>query len=196
MISQHFLVKDWCNGGTHRWHHPHPVSRTTAPQPLFIFAMFYEGVRSCMMICRENVNCLTDNIFSRKKLFLNTFTFFLLNDDKQMDCVKSQIKVDKSNLSKSMANNNQLKVPVIVTRCCWKLQRTDTLISTSALSFQSEADFLVSNPILVATGSNMLQRPLSHRSLAPISVPMYQPLNGMAVNSRPPQYNIILATAG
>ena len=74
-----------------------------------------------MMICRENVNCLTDNIFSRKKLFLNTFTFFLLNDDKQMDCVKSQIKVDKSNLSKSMANNNQLKVPVIVTRCCWKL---------------------------------------------------------------------------
>ena len=127
MISQHFLVKDWRNGGTHRRHHPHPVSRTTAPKPLFIFAMFYEGVRSCMMICGENVICLTDNIFSRKTLvqekvvFKIRLHFFFQMMTNKMDCVKSKIEVEKFHLSNPMTNNNQLKVPVIVTRCCWKL---------------------------------------------------------------------------
>jgi hypothetical protein len=42
----------------------------------------------------------------------------------------------------------------------------------------------------------MLRRCASHRFLQPISVLMYHPLKGAAVNSRPPQSNSMLATAG
>lgn len=41
-----------------------------------------------------------------------------------------------------------------------------------------------------------LYRLTSHKSLAPISVLMYQPLNGAAVNSNPPQSNTMFETAG
>ncbi|TNN35934.1 hypothetical protein EYF80_053904 [Liparis tanakae] len=62
------------------------------------------------------------------------------------------------------------------------LKRIAMLISTSAWSFQSEEVFLVSKAI--------------RKSLTPISVPMYQPLKGQQVNSRPPISSSMLETAG
>ena len=44
--------------------------------------------------------------------------------------------------------------------------------------------------------STILYLLASQKFLAPISVPIYQPLNGMAGNSRPPQSNAIEDTAG
>ena len=49
---------------------------------------------------------------------------------------------------------------------------------------------------LLSNTSVMLYRFTSHKSLDPISVPIYQPLNGAAGNWMPPQSNSMLATAG
>jgi hypothetical protein len=67
--------------------------------------------------------------------------------------------------------------------------------SIKALSLHSELLQLVSKRSLLAINGSLLYRFVSARFL-PISVLMYQPLKAQAVNSIPPQSNIIEKTAG
>lgn len=65
-----------------------------------------------------------------------------------------------------------------------------------ARSRHSERGFLISSPILVAISGNILYRPSSPRFLVPISVHMYQPLNGQLWKNVFPRSSPILQTTG
>lgn len=54
----------------------------------------------------------------------------------------------------------------------------------------------ITTPLLQKITFRMLYRCTSQKSRTPISVPMYQPLKGHPVNSRPPTSRSMLATAG
>lgn len=74
-------------------------------------------------------------------------------------------------------------------------QKTESL-ATALIIFLNVKVLTLYKKLNIFPTSRILNRLLSQKFLQPTSVPMYQPLKAVPVNSRPPQSILILETAG